>query len=313
MRKAITVIFRLWPSLFLAGCMGTDYVEDPVSPSTSTRLVITPPVAALQPGQSVHLQALLVAGNDPGTPANGVLWTSSDTSKVVVRETGVAVARAIGQVRITARTSHRTSDAALISVVADQSQVARVDVTPQSVQRRPGESQQFAATAYNINNQIISGRPVTFNSSNSSVATVGANGLATAQSVGTTSITATIDGIESLPATLAVSSSSRTGTFATRPGSGHPVRGTATLARQSGGGLVLSFGSDFASAGGPDVRVYLSATNTVGAGSLDLGRLQRLSGAQSYVLPSNVQLTTYDWVIIHCVPFNITFGYARLQ
>jgi Electron transfer DM13 len=30
-------------------------------------------------------------------------------------------------------------------------------------------------------------------------------------------------------------------------------------------------------------------------------------------VPAGVTLTTYNWVIIHCVPFNVTFGYAQLQ
>jgi uncharacterized protein YjdB len=297
----------------VAGCIGTDYVDDPVSPPSAARIAIVPSGVALQPGETVQLQALLVDPSGGGMIASGVLWSSSDTGIVSVSNAGLAMARQAGQARITARANNITSDGALITVVTDQNQVARVEVLPQSVQRRPGESQQFTATAYNINNQVIAGRPVAWSSSNTSVATITAAGMATAQSVGATSITAIIDGIESLPATLTVSANSRVGTFVMRPGSGHDVRGTATLSQQGNGSLILAFGSDFASAGGPDVRVYLSTTNTVGAGSLDLGRLQRYTGAQSYNVPSNVQLNTYDWVIIHCVPFNITFGYARLQ
>lgn len=299
--------------VLFASCIGTDYIDDPVSPTPAARLVVMPSAAALQSGQSVQLQALVVEGNAGGTPATGVVWSSSDTTRVVVDASGIAVARAIGQARITAQANTLTSDAAVITVVADQNQVARVEVSPSSVQRRPGETQQFTATAYNINNQMIAGRPVAWISSNTSVASITTNGAATARSAGTASITAIIDGVESLPAMFTVSANSRVGTFVMRPGSGHNVRGTATLAQQSNGSLVLSFGSDFASAGGPDVRVYLSITSTVGASSVDLGRLQRFSGAQSYSIPSSVQLHTYDWVIIHCVPYNITFGYARLQ
>ncbi len=304
---------RVLPCLLITGCIGTDYIDDPVAPPLVARLVVTPSAVALQPGQSVQLQAQLVDVSGATTPASGVAWTSSDTTVVDISSAGVALARAVGQARIIAQSNTLTSDAALVTVVTDQNQVARVDVTPQSVQRRPGETQQFIARAYNLNNQIISGRPVSWTSGNSSVVTIGMNGLAEAHNVGTASIVATIDGIQSQPATFSVNANSRRGTFVMRPGSGHDVRGTATLTQQANGSLALAFGSDFSSAGGPDVRVYLSTTNTVTANSLDLGRLRSYTGAQSYSVPSNIQLYAYDWVIIHCVPFNITFGYARLQ
>jgi 3D (Asp-Asp-Asp) domain-containing protein len=300
-------------STILAGCIGTEYIDDPVSPPAATRLVVIPSSVILRPGGAMQFRAHMVDGNGGSTPAFDVHWFSSDTSRVAVDSAGVAVARTIGQARIGAQVNTLTSDAALVTVVADQNQVARVEVAPQNVQRRSGESQQFTATAYNMNNQVIGGRLVSWSSSSAGVVSINASGLATAQSAGSASIVATIDSIESLPATFTVMSNVRTGMFVTRPGSGHPVQGTATLNQGSNGALVLSFGSNFSSAGGPDVRVYLSTTSSVGANSIDLGRLQRFTGSQSYNIPSGVQLSTYDWIIIHCVPFNITFGYARLQ
>ncbi|MGH7457397.1 MAG: DM13 domain-containing protein, partial [bacterium] len=73
------------------------------------------------------------------------------------------------------------------------------------------------------------------------------------------------------------------------------------------------FGSDFSSSSGPGLEVFLSTTNTVGANSRNLGRLQSTSGAQNYNVPSGIAFNTYSWVIIHCVPFNVTFGYAQLR
>lgn len=309
----IMVRMFIMTSLVFNACIGTDYIDDPVSAQPSTRLVITPPNIALQPGQTVQLQATLVAGNGSGSAAQNVSWSSSDTTVADINMTGLVTARQVGQTRIIARTGGTTSDEALVTVVANINQVARVEVTPQSIQRRPGETGQFTATAYNLNNQILNGRTVTWVSTHPGVATINAAGLALAQSLGTAHITAVVDGIESLPAVFSVTSHVRMGTFVTRTGSGHPVQGIATLAQESNGSLTLSFGTNFSSAGGPDVRVYLSTTNTVGSNSISVGRLKTFSGAQSYLVPSGVQLNTYEWVIIHCVPFNITFGYARLQ
>lgn len=51
----------------------------------------------------------------------------------------------------------------------------------------------------------------------------------------------------------------------------------------------------------------------VNSQSVDLGSLRSFTGAQSYAVPPGIGINTYDWVVIHCVPFNVTFGYARLQ
>jgi hypothetical protein len=304
--KSKTLLITL--AALLGGCIGTELVDDPVS-STPQRLIITPMNSALLAGQSIQLQAMF---SDGRTVSEGV-WSSSDSMVVSVNGAGVATGLRLGQARITLQARGITSEIALVNVVPDVNQVARVEITPLNVQRTVGGTQQFMAAAYTLNNHMISGRPVAWNSSNTNVVAINANGLATALSVGSASIVATVDGIESPAATFTVSSTSRTGTFVMRPNSGHDVRGTVTLALQANGSLALAFGGDFASAGGPDVRVYLSRTNAVGSNSLDLGRLKSIAGAQSYAVPSHVQLNTYDWVVIHCVPFNITFGYARLQ
>jgi hypothetical protein len=142
---------------------------------------------------------------------------------------------------------------------------------------------------------------------------VSGNGLAIGIKAGRVNIIAAADGVESPAAPLTVLGTSRSGTFTKRPGTSYNVSGTATLEQQSNGSLVLRFGSDFSSSSGPGLEVFLSTTNTVGSNSRNLGRLQRTSGAQSYNVPAGVTLTTYSWVIIHCVPFNVTFGYAQLQ
>lgn len=294
---------------FAAGCIGTEYVEDPVSPP-SMRLLISPSNASLRVGDMLQLQAV----HENGTPAAGqLLWVSSDTTVVGVGADGVATGRSVGQARITVRLDEVIGEIALLTVVADQNHVARVVVGPPVVQLAAGNTHQFTATAYALNGNIVTGVSPVWRSTNSRVVSINPSGLATAGETGSAEITAAVDGIESNPARVTVSGSSRSGLFVMRPGSGHDVRGTATLLQQANGSLTLTFGSDFASAGGPDVRVYLSTSNSINSTSLSLGQLQRFTGFQTYTVPAGVQLNTFDWVIVHCVPFNITFGYARLQ
>ncbi len=105
----------------------------------------------------------------------------------------------------------------------------------------------------------------------------------------------------------------RTGTFTANPSTDYTVTGSAVLEKQPDGSLELRLGSDFVSSNGPRLEVYLSSSNAVNSGSISLGRLKQTSGVQTYRAPGGVQLTTYDWVIIHCVSFDVSFGYAQLR
>jgi hypothetical protein len=218
-----------------------------------------------------------------------------------------------GQTLISARGRGVTSVPAMLTVVADANQVARVIVTPDSGRITVGGTLQFTAVARNLNGDIFSGKTFTWRSSDVTIATVNNSGLATGLIAGEVNIIAMVDGIASPAARLAVLGTSRSGIFTRNPNSSYNVSGAATLEQQPNGSLVLRFGSNFSSSSGPGLEVFLSTTNTVGANSRNLGRLQRTSGEQSYNVPAGITLTTYNWVIIHCVPFNVTFGYAQLR
>ncbi|HEX7121350.1 MAG TPA: Ig-like domain-containing protein [Gemmatimonadaceae bacterium] len=81
--------------------------------------------------------------------------------------------------------------------------VAKVTIEPASTTRVTGETVQFIATAADASGNPITGRTVTWESSNIAVATISTTGLATTVGEGTTTITATIDGVEDV-ATLNV-------------------------------------------------------------------------------------------------------------
>lgn len=68
--------------------------------------------------------------------------------------------------------------------------VATVEVTPNTVSRQVGETQQLSATVKDASGNILNGRPVTWSSSSASVATVSSSGLVTAHALGTAMITA---------------------------------------------------------------------------------------------------------------------------
>lgn len=299
-------------TLFLAGCVGTDLINEPVT-LVPARITITPTSAALEVGKATSFQAVYY--DSLGNAATGVAfqWISADPAIASVNANGQVSGRQVGQTRITARARDIASAPAMLTVVANANQVAHVIVTPDSGQINVGGTLQFNAVARILNGDVIRNRTFTWRSSDATIATVNSSGLATGLKSGNVNIMASVEGVESPPAHLTVLSTSRSGTFTRNPSTSYTVSGTATLEQQPNGSLVLRFGNDFSSSNGPGLEVFLSTTNTVGANSRNLGRLQRTSGAQSYSVPAGVSLTTYNWVIIHCVPFNVTFGYAQLQ
>ncbi len=69
--------------------------------------------------------------------------------------------------------------------------VASVVVAPSPVTINRGQTQQFTATAFDPSNQPVPSATFTWSSSNTAVATIDSNGLATGVGIGTTTITAT--------------------------------------------------------------------------------------------------------------------------
>lgn len=76
--------------------------------------------------------------------------------------------------------------------------VARIDVTPAAVELRLGSqaTAQLEATPRTASGAGVAGRPVLWGTANTAVATVSGTGLVTAAGVGSTRITATVDGVE---------------------------------------------------------------------------------------------------------------------
>lgn len=302
----------------LAGCVGTDFITGPIS-TVAPKVVIDPTVKAVQVGHTASFQATYYDSLGNLVTGTTFQWISSNPSIASIDANGMAVGNQQGQVQIVAKVHGVSSSPAILTVVVDSTtQVATVTVTPSGGEIRVGDSIQFTAAAFNLNGTALSGRTYTWRSTNTAAATVDQTGKATGIAPGSADIIATADGIDSAPARLDVRGpqtlSSRSGTFTSNPATSYDVRGTATLQEQTpGGSLVLNFGSDFSTSSGPGIYVFLSANSFVNASSLNLGRVKKLSGAQSYAVPDSVRLTTHNWVIIRCVPFSVTFGYAQLQ
>ena len=136
----------------------------------------------------------LSAGAFNGTTAltgRVVAWTSSDAGIVSVDATGLATAKAPGNATITATVEGVTGS---LSLTAKLPTITAVTVTPGTATLVVGATQQLAA-AVMAGTVAQTGRAIGWTSSSDAVATVDANGMVTARTVGSATITATVEGV----------------------------------------------------------------------------------------------------------------------
>ena len=298
-------------SLLIAGCIGTDFLDESAE-IFEPRIVVTPTIEAIEINESVTYAATYYDSTD--TPQQTTFtWSSSDESVASISADGAATGLQSGQAEIIAHAFGIASEVALLTVVADANSVAIVRVTPADTSITEGDQLQYAAQAENAFGNAIDNVTVVWSSSDESVATINEQGLLSGLVKGDVEVTAMIDGIASSPALLTVMATSRSGVFQETPGTSYRLTGRAILEENDSGRLQVRFDEDFSSSNGPDLHVYLSDENRINGRSLDLGELLRNSGTQTYAVPSNVEMNDFDYVIIHCVPFNVSFGFARLN
>jgi Electron transfer DM13 len=99
----------------------------------------------------------------------------------------------------------------------------------------------------------------------------------------------------------------------------HPTKGTATIYQMGDGTRVLRLTS-FSTSNGPDVHVYMVASDDAKdvatvekAGFVDLGVIKGNIGDQNYTLGSDLDLAKYRAVSIWCKRFSVNFGAAALR
>ena len=151
---------------------------------------VTPAVDTIAPGTSLQLNAVARDASGSSVSAN-ISWSSSNESVCIVSGSGLVGGMTVGAATITAADGG-VSGTARITVRA---QVASVEVTPTTTTIPLGETVQLTATPRDATGTALSGRTVTWQSSNTTVAMVDATGLVVGMAVGTAAITATAGGV----------------------------------------------------------------------------------------------------------------------
>ena len=203
--RFIVLCFFVSLVLASAGCGG----NSSSTAKTMRSIAVSPSPATIAAAATQQFAA--TATYSDGTTANvttTATWTSATTTVATISASGLATAVASGSSTITASQSG-VSGTAMLTVSASTATLTSIAVTPNSASIAVGATQQFTATGtYSDGSTKNLSSTATWTSGTPTVATISASGLATAVASGSTTITASLNGVNG-KATLTVSAASQ--------------------------------------------------------------------------------------------------------
>jgi uncharacterized protein YjdB len=154
-------------------------------------VTVSPSPASVQQGSTVQLTATPKDANGTPLPGRVVTWSSTNTAVATVSGSGLVSGAAEGSATITATSEGQSGTS---SVTVTPASVASVTVAPSPASVQMGQSIQLTATPKDANGTPLTGRVVTWSSTNTAAATVDGSGLVTGVAAGSATITATSEG-----------------------------------------------------------------------------------------------------------------------
>jgi uncharacterized protein YjdB len=178
------------------GFSGSASVTVAATTATLSSISIAPATASVAVGST---QQFTATGNySDGSTADltqQVTWSSSASSVATINAIGVAKGVAAGSATITAALNGASATASL-AVTASTATLSSIAVTPSDPSITSGNTEQFTATAtYSDGSTANVTSQVSWKSSDTAVATIDASGLATGAAAGSTTITASLNGV----------------------------------------------------------------------------------------------------------------------
>ena len=176
------------------GQSGSASLTVTVPPPVVTTVSVTLGASSVTVGQTTNATA--VVRDAQGQPMTGqtVTWTSSNGAVASVSPSGVVTALGAGSTSITATAAGKSGSATLAVTVPAPAPVAQVSVAVGDASLTVGETTTATATLRDAQGNVLSGRTVTWSTSDASVATVSSSGVVTAVGAGSAAITATSGG-----------------------------------------------------------------------------------------------------------------------
>ncbi len=162
-----------------------------VIPGTVATVAVSPSTASLVVGQTVQLVA--TPQDTSGNPLDGrvVTWSSTNPAVATVNASGLVSGVAAGAATVIVACEGQTTPVAITVTVVP---VASVAVSPASANLTVGQTTQLTATPKDASGNPLTGRTVTWSTSNAAVAAVSGSGLVTGGAAGTATITASSEG-----------------------------------------------------------------------------------------------------------------------
>ena len=298
-------------SIVITGCVGTDVVDDQIvdlSISVEDRSLVNNATAAIL-GDEYSFSAK--ARNDRGSEFEpSVVWNSSNSGVAQIDSSGNLSTLTRGTTTITATGLGIQSNQVKVTVVESLQDVALIEVSGSKSMLNLDETLNLSARALNAVGQEISNVDITWESTDSSIASVSSSGTVTAHNNGSADIVASADQISgNYPITVG-QPSERMGQFESL--NGYQTSGSVTLTLGNSEVVNINLGDDFSADNGPGLYVYLSNNRSSISGGVEIGKLRSNNGADTYIAPSDVTLDEYDFVLIYCRPFGVGFGSAKL-
>jgi len=199
-----------------------DGEEEPIA----TTLAITPAAITLNVNDTAVFAANALDQNGRPITVGSINWTSSDETVGTIDAGGIFTARAAGRTTITASGQNITGTVD-VRVTNESSGVV---VTPSEITVYAGDTRRFTAIPYDSEGSVVSGE-VTWSSDDPSVGEIGSDGVFSALREGTTTITASVEGLnETGAATVTVLPAPMALTQITVSPSGFTIAANNTLA-----------------------------------------------------------------------------------
>lgn len=173
--------------LAVAACTAADITDTP----TVVQVDLTPPTATVEAGRTVVLVARPTDADGQLITTRQITWSSNNQQIATVSSAGVVSARAAGEVRIAASAAGQS---AVATITVTEREVASVQMTPVAVSVRVNRTAPLQARALDADGNTLANRPISWRTSDATVATVSAQGVVTAVAPGAATITATSGG-----------------------------------------------------------------------------------------------------------------------
>ena len=185
-------------SLALTGCGGSGGSNSQPTPNKTTptlvSISVTGSTTTVVAGSTLQLSASgKYSDGSTGSLTTQVSWKTSDATLATISTSGLVTGVAAGTVTITATDGAISGTKA---VVVGQATLSQISVSGISTSPTAGTSDQLTAQGtYSDNSTQTLTSEVTWESSNSAIATVSNTGLLTAVAAGTVTVTATMSGV----------------------------------------------------------------------------------------------------------------------